>query len=45
LIFLRLKKIITEKFIQKIVAANDVKKLPVGNIGIKVIIINIIDPK
>jgi hypothetical protein len=42
---LRLKKIITEKFIQKIVAANDVKKLPDGNIGIKVIIINIIDPK
>jgi hypothetical protein len=43
--FFRLKKIIIEKFIQKIVAANDVKKLPEGRTGIKVRIINIIDPK
>ena len=41
----RLKKIIIEKFIQKIVAVKDVKKLPEGNTGTKLRIINIIDPK
>jgi len=45
LFFFRLKKIIIAKFIQKIVAANDVKKLPEGSSGIKVRITNMIDPK